>query len=176
MPRLQVHPHPDCPSCGSRDTRRLSTLYEEGTASFNISGFSWNGGIFAGGGTHSTQLAKRIAPPFRANPGACWIWAGLLGWLLAVIAHYAIGLTMVAIDVVFHPPLGIQFIMGTILQGLGPATVVAIILITLWAIRKQNQVNQQYDKEVYFPAYNQWERSYRCNRCGSVFDPANSNS
>ena len=62
-----------CPTCGSKDTQRLSTVYMSGISRFSAvtSGFGWAGGPAGGSGRtegiSQTQLSLFAAPPSKRS-------------------------------------------------------------------------------------------------------------
>jgi len=147
-----------CSSCQSDNAQKLSMVYENGISS--IDGHATTGGVGAGRGglgvgvarskvrgTQQTALSKKAAPPVKKR-------------LIRNAIFYVIGILIVPalINTVFN-------INNHTLQAIVGLAYIAVGGYYLFT-------NYTYNKNVWPPLYQQWDRQYMCQKCGTIFSPA----
>ena len=144
-----------CPTCGSENTRRLSTLDMAGVSQFSAvtSGFGWAGGPVGGSGwttgVSQTQMSAMAAPPTKKS---------YRGGILLLFGAPFIGPA--------------PFALLESLNGVRPyyehmavvAGTVLIIAALLWSGSAY-----VYNKRVWPRLYKQWHRRFLCLKCGMIF-------
>ena len=149
-----------CPTCGSENTQRLSTVYMSGVSRFSAvtSGFGWAGGPAGGSGrtegTTQTQLSLLAAPPekFRYWPGV-----GLIAVSPLLSALTAEGIRRIA--------GGFRLTLRFDDLATGSFFLLAIVafLLLMKAFR--------YNRRTWPMLLLRWNMSFTCSRCGRVFIP-----
>lgn len=160
LPLEPNHGGPACPKCGSTDTRHARAIHEEGMSNLHAStrgvGYGTGGlgvGVTQTNGTQQTNLSRRLAPPQRQDPGTPW---------LAFWAAVAVG--GVALVLALLNPEGAAVM--TFWAVFGSAAIVAILAYSTAQWRVGFNRNQLPRLQA------QWERTYRCQRCGTIFERA----
>ena len=134
-----------CPHCASTDARSLSFIYREGWslgthAAVNVaSAGDAASTVGAVGRTRSLSALPRAAAPPRKK--------NVIGWLVlaGVFAVYCLG-SLRAFD------------LTTI------ATASAAVLSASIA-----RIARRFNRTIFPDRFRRWQRSFRCDRCGSVF-------
>lgn len=136
-----------CPRCHSEDTRKLSLVWREGTAvvsstlaGLGAAGEGMGAGMARSEGVHRSLAAVGAAPPEPV--GTAGAIALLVFAAVMLVAAAAMGA---------HP-------------GPWVLAVVAGVAGGLWY-----RGASRYNTRVYPAERDQWERSFRCNRCEHVF-------
>jgi DNA-directed RNA polymerase subunit RPC12/RpoP len=133
----------DCPRCGSGDVRTFPVIWEDGTSRMSVGSAGYvAGGIAVArtGGTSQTLASTSAAPPEEKSNSL-------------VVTFLVIGLL-----VAFGSFSGGNIALGVV--GVFVAIVTGLIA----------RENDQYNSNVFPALVQQWERTYRCNRCGNVFE------
>src|SRR5215472_6279047 len=149
-----------CPNCNSTDLKKVSLVYQEGLFStvahtrFSAAFFGSSGPDFLIGkatthGFHQSVLSKRLNPPVK------WSYRKLIRWW--VVMFLSIGWIVFYINAVtknshavLSPPL-------TLFALLSAATL--LLLLVLFC---------RHNRTTYRRRYSQWERSFLCQRCGTL--------
>ena len=149
-----------CPKCNSTDLKKVSLAYQEGL--FCTVAHTRFGAIAVGGhgpdfvigkattrGVHQSVLSKRLNPPVRWSYRKLILWWALaflsIGWIL----FYTNAVTKNS-AAVLSPPLT--------LFGLLSAATFLLLLVLFW----------RHNQSTYKRRYSQWERSFLCERCGTL--------
>ncbi len=134
----------DCPACASQSTRKFNIVYEEGTTK----------GTSEGSSGHSTEhfsqtpLAKRCSPPDEPSPG------------------FLLGIVGFAISVWFAFKLGAVF--GSFWLGAITFFIAFVGLTFFWS-----RILARKAFVKYHTAYEQWQKSWICTKCGHSFVEGN---
>jgi len=149
-----------CPNCGSTDLKKVSLAYQEGlfyTAArtrLRAVGVGSCGPDFVIGkattrGFHQSVLSKQLTPPVK------WSYRKLILWW--VVVFLSIGWIVFYINTitknsaaVLSPPL-------VLWSGLSAITFL-LLLVLFW----------RHNQFAYKRRYSQWERSFLCQRCGTL--------
>ena len=152
--------HSRCPNCNSTDLKKVSLAYEEGLfctlahTRFRAAAVGGHGPDFLIGkattrGFHQSVLSKRLNPPVK------WSYRKLILWW--VLVFLSIGWIVFYMNTgaknsaaVLSPPL-------TLFALLSAATFL-LLLVLFW----------RHNQTTYKRRYSQWERSFLCQRCGTV--------
>lgn len=142
-----------CPRCENTQVRALALVHASGISTGRMSGvgLGGDGGAF-GAAVSSSQsaLSMSAAPPVAKRPRDAVIAAIALAGIAFMF------LSMLAEDPLADPALRMSTIVA-------PLAIVAAGVF--WASRRHS-----YMKATYAPALAQWQRSFLCDRCGSVFE------
>lgn len=149
-----------CPKCNGTDLKKVSLAYQEGLyrvdASTRLSAALVGGSgpdLAVGHATtqasHQSALSKRLTPPAKWSYRKVLFWSVLVfgcgGWLVFYVNTVATNATTV-----ISTPL--------VLFGLvGAVAVIGLVLLA----RKHNH-------SAYQRQYAAWDRSFICQRCGTV--------
>lgn len=154
-----------CPQCGSADATTLKMVVANGTSHSTSRGTAtgWVDGVGNQPGhtetfstaqrmTTMTAAAKEASPPSKRWNGIALIIIGIAvggfgGWIGHVLAADNIG----------TPPLNI-----------GIAAVAGAVLVLLGTVLATRDAT--YNRYEFPGALASWARSWRCNRCGTVFE------
>jgi hypothetical protein len=150
---------PQCPNCRSSELKKVSLAYQEGVSHLQghsrLRAFLFGGGggprFVAGRATISgkqrTELSRMLEPPVK------WSYTRL------VVRGVAVTFVAIGAGVVFvassTPPVSTLPI--KLYVFIAP---VIFLFLTFWVWR--------YNRIEYPLAYARWNRSYVCQRCGSV--------
>jgi len=155
LKRSEAHVQYSCPSCGSENTQRLSTVYMAGVSQFSAvtSGFGWAGG-FAGGsgwttGISQTQMSEMAAPPMKKS-----YRGGILLFLCAPFIGPAPFALLESLNGVRPLYEKMAVVTGTVL----------LITAFLWL-----GSTYVYNKQVWPRLCTEWHRRFVCLRCGMMF-------
>lgn len=165
-----------CTECRSREIRKLSAIYEEEVSETTMAGrYSQLGysnrrvqpalGTIRATGRVESRLAKAVAPPTKGSAGKKYehLAAAIAFFTLLILLHGLWSMFLVAIG--FEKDDSWVKLLSLISIPAMAIVVVAIaILLNLHA-----QANARYYKQVYLPAMSRWLHSYRCYRCGHIF-------
>jgi len=136
-----------CPQCNSDNTQKLSVVYEHGTQNIQTTGRTYGSGVGLGRGGFGVGLGSSTT--------------STKGKSQSIAAKNA------------APPDKKKIIIPLALMGAGLFTAFAIHGITglllvavggfiFWKF-------SQYNSNTYPPLMEQWQRSWLCNWCGSMF-------
>ncbi len=136
-----------CPHCHSDNIQKLSVVYEHGTQNIQTTGRTRGSGIgFGGGGLGAGIGSARTTTKGKSQSIAAKNAAPPdKKKIIIPIAMMGVGLLIIKFIHVFP---GLLFIAGG-----------GFIFWKFW----------QYNKNTYPPLYQQWQRSWLCNRCGEIF-------
>lgn len=154
-----------CPHCGSTDTTALKMVVANGTTRGITRGTTtgWIDGVGNQPGhtatfatiqstTTVTTAAKEASPPRKRFNGLALILIGIaIGGFGTWIGH------VLAVDNIGSPALNI-----------GIAAVSGAVLLLLGAVLAVRDTS--YNRDEYSGAFALWSRSWRCGRCGTVFE------
>ena len=149
-----------CPKCNSTDLKKVSLAHEEGL--LRNEGRTRLRAVVAGSGgpdlvvaratTHGTQqsaLSKKLAPPVKWSYLKVIRWSVLVflsaGWLVFYVNSVTTNATTVS-----SAPLT--------LFALISGAVFALLLFLVW----------KHNHSSYQTQYAQWDKSFICERCGTV--------
>jgi hypothetical protein len=149
-----------CPNCNSTDLKKVSLVYQEGL--FYTDAHTRFRAVAAGGhgpdlvigkattrGLHQSVLSKRLNPPVKWSYRKLILWWALAFFSIGWIVFYINAATKNS-DAVLSPPL-------TLFTLLSAASFL-LLLVLSWR-------NNQF---TYKRQYSQWERSFLCERCGTL--------
>ena len=163
---IPLPPPPDaqaqysCPTCGSENTQRLSTVYMAGVSQFSAvtSGFGWAGGPAGGSGwtegTSQTQLSLLAAPPKKRS---YWPGFGLIAVSPLLSALAAEGIRRISGQV------QLTFRFEDLATGSFFVLAIVAFLLLMRAFR--------YNRRTWPMLLLRWNMSFTCSRCGRVFIP-----
>ena len=138
-----------CNYCGSRNTRKLSAIYDEQTSisyeSGTIKGTNFRG-RFNNQIIHQTNLVRQIAPPTFPQ-----------GRKLEIIV---IAVTSFVVGMIIAMFLRMILIMDLAFWG--------AIAFCIYGIYKDFR-EVAAAKKIYQKRIKEWDKSYRCSHCGNVF-------
>jgi hypothetical protein len=153
-----------CPKCNSTDLRKVSIAHEEGL--FRNESWTRLGAVVVGSGgpdlvvgkattrgTHQSALSKKLAPPVK------WSYLKVIGWSVLVflsagwLVFYVNTVTTNATTVSSAPLTLFALIYGAIF---------ALLLFLVW----------RHNHSSYQTQYAQWDKSFICERCGTVSQQA----
>jgi hypothetical protein len=153
-----------CPKCNSTDLKKVSLAHQEGL--FRNEGRTRLRAVAVGGGgpdlvvgrgttrgTEQSALSKKLTPPVK------WSYLKLIGWSVLVflcagwLVFYVNTLTTNATIVSSAPLTAFGLVSG------------AVFVLLLFVVWKHNHSNYQTQ-------YAQWDKSFICERCGTVSQQA----
>jgi hypothetical protein len=156
LPRpADAHVQYSCPTCGSENTQRLSTVYMAGVSNFSavMSGFGWAGGPAGGSGSltgvSQTQISEMAAPPPKKR---------YRGALLLLLSSPFIGPAPFAL---LESLDGVRPIYEKMAVVLGTGFLIAALL---WL-----GSTYVYNKRVWPARCREWQRRFLCLRCATIF-------
>lgn len=140
----------NCPNCQSEQIRKLSVVYEEGLAQFNArteslatgsGGSAW--GTSATEGVSQTALSQKAAPPKKES-------------VIKLALMFFVGMFVFGIILSLFLEQG-SFLIGVLMLGYIAMAIFTLYKTFIYNIRE-------------FPGvYAEWQRSYMCMQCGTVF-------
>ncbi len=144
-----------CPTCGSQDAKTLKIINAQGTSkgSARTTGYLQNGGVasFSTSTSSSTSAARAAAAPRKKYNGIALIVIGLVvGVVLAWIGGQ-VGLS----------------VFGSVRSSMLMALIIGVVIVIIGVVVALRDTG--YNREVFPDALARWERSWQCQRCGSVF-------
>ncbi len=147
-----------CPNCSSADLKSLSVAVQQGRFSVNTRSRLRGVVVGAGGpdvvigrattrGVQQSDLSKKLGPPTK------WSYGKLILW--------SVGISFVALvvyvrSVMSHPGSASSFPV-TLYAVIFPV-VLAVLLAAVW----------RHNHSTYSREYAEWNRSFVCERCGTV--------
>ena len=152
-----------CSQCGSEDLKRLELIVEEGSstqvteAKGITRGAAGGGSLYASSSVRTTtqkisKLAEKVAPPRKKSP----LGSFFIGVVLAPIGAIVIGgLLSFVIDP--GPTLGGMIIF-----------LIAILIFVKFVLTAKRAAS--FNKNEFPAIYNSWKNSFRCGRCGEIFE------
>jgi hypothetical protein len=147
-----------CPSCNSSDLKSLSVAFQEGRFSVN-SGSRMRGVLVGEGGpnvvvgraktrgTQQSDLSKKFSPPAKWSYGKVVLWSAVISFV-ALVAYVR--------SVMSHP--GPASSLPVTLYAVIFPVVLVIVLAAIW----------RHNHSSYSREYDEWSRSFVCQRCGTV--------
>ena len=160
LKRSEAHVQYSCPSCGSENTQRLSTVYMAGVSQFSAvtNGFGWAGG-FAGGsgrteGVSQTHLSLTTAPPTKRR-----YWRGV--GLLALSPLFAALAAEVCRRIAGRLQLSLRF------EDLATTWFFLIVIAAILLLTR----TFLYNNRTWPRLLQLWNMSFHCSRCSRVFIP-----
>ncbi len=148
-----------CPSCGSADVKSVPLAYQEGVQAVQtrtrLSGIApgLDGpDVFTGAaltrGLHQTNLSKTLSPPAKWSYWKLVAWSAVI-WLGCLIVY--IHSVVSSVGVVSATP-------GKVFVFVSALAFIALLVLFGW------------HNFVVFPRrYMEWDRSFFCSRCGTVW-------
>lgn len=147
-----------CPNCHTSDLKKVSLVYHEGLSRvrtksrlrallFGDDGPNVIVGKAVMKGMYQTELSRALRPPKKWSYGKLLLWAGIVS---VVSLIFYTNTVMSSSSMVSALPVVVFGVIGT-----------AVLLAWVAVIWRHNQL-------VYPRAYDQWERSFVCQRCGAV--------
>ena len=150
-----------CPKCNSTDLKKVSLAYQEGL--YRSESRSRLRGVVVGGGgpdmvvgrtttqgSQQSALSRKLSPPVKWSYGKLVFWSVLVfvcgGWLVFYVNTITKNATTVT-----SPALTAYALI---------ASVIFVVLLLLVGRRNHS---------TYARGYADWDRSFVCQRCGTVF-------
>lgn len=165
-----------CTECRSPEIRKLSAIYEEEVSETTMAGrysqLNYGNrrvqsalGTMRATGRIESKLAKAVAPPTEGNAGKKYehLAMAIACFALLILLHSLWSMFLVAIG--FEKDDSWVKLLSVISIPIMAVVVVAIAIL----LNLRHRANAQYYKQVYLPAMTRWLRSYRCYRCGHIF-------
>lgn len=159
-----------CPNCESENVMRFSVAYQEGTRQIDariyqvgVQGNEWGAAVGKAKGTSQSLQAMNVAPPEKKKI-ASYLIDGIFG-LFFVPSFVAVIPFFVLTKIIGH-----SFKMRP--------SVVSAFLLTLYVLAviwycvyfaKHFYKRIQWNRNVYPRLYDDWQHTYYCRRCGTVF-------
>ena len=149
-----------CPNCSSTDLKKVSLAYQEGlfytAARTRLRAFAVGGcgpdliiGKATTRGFHQSVLSKRLTPPAKWSYRKLTLWWALVFLSIGWIIFYINTITKNS-AAVLSPPL-------VLWSGLSAVTFL-MLLVLFW----------RHNQSTHKRRYSQWERSFLCQRCGTL--------
>ena len=144
-----------CPTCGSENTQRLSTVHMAGVSKYSavISGCGWAGGPAGGSGwltgVSQTQISEMAAPPSKKR---------YRGAILLLISSPFLGPAPFAS---LESLNGVRPVYESAAVVLGTGFLIAALL---WLAS-----TYAYNRRVWPKRCREWHRRFLCLRCGMIF-------
>ena len=149
-----------CPQCGSRDLKKVSLAYQEGL--FQTQGSTRVQAALIGGsgpdlvlGRATTRTSLQSALSKQLSPPAKWSYLKVGSWSL--LAFLCVGWLIFYVNTVTTNATSILSAPGT-LFGLIAAGIFVLLLYLVW----------KHNHSAYRLQYTDWDRSFVCQRCGTV--------
>jgi len=154
-----------CPNCNSTDLKKVSLACQEGLFC-TVAHTRFRAGVVGGHGPdlvigkattrgfHQSVLSKQLNPPVKWSYRKLILWWALAFLSIGWIVFYINTITKNSGAVLSHPLTLFTFI---------AAATFLLLLVLFW---RHNQTTHKR-------RYSQWERSFLCQRCGSVTEPYN---
>jgi hypothetical protein len=149
-----------CPKCNSTDLKKVSLIYQEGLYRSNAR-TRLSAALVGGGGpdllvgratteaSHQSALSKQLSPPAK------WSYLKVVSW--SILAFLCVGWIVFYVNTVVTnsstvPSLPLTFF------ALLSAVIFAFLLFLVW----------KHNHSTYRTRYAEWDRSFVCQRCGTV--------
>jgi hypothetical protein len=153
-----------CPKCNSTDLKKVSIAHEEGLfrseGRTRLSAVAVSGGgpdLVVGRattrGTEQSALSKKLTPPVK------WSYLKVIGW--SVLAFLCLGWLVFYVNTVTTNATTVSsapLTLFALIYG-------AIFALLLFLVRRHNHSSYQTQ-------YAQWDKSFICERCGTVSQQA----
>ena len=149
-----------CPNCRSIDIKKVSLVYQEGLQ--RVSTRTRVRGVVVGSdgpdvvvgrattkGTQQTEISKTLSPPKK------WSYLKLLGWSL--LGFLSLGWVVFYVNTITNNSSSVSSLPLTVFAVLSVCLFVALCFL-YW-----NHNNSTYPRQ-----YARWDRSFICERCGTV--------
>ena len=153
-----------CPKCNSTDPKKVSLAHEEGL--FRSEGRTRVSAVVAGSGgpdlvvgrattrgTEQSALSKKLTPPLK------WSYLKVIGW--SVLVFLSAGWLVFYVNTVTTNATTVSSARLT-LFALIYAAILALLLFLVW----------RHNHSSYQTKYAQWDKSFICERCGTVSQQA----
>lgn len=138
-----------CPKCQSGNARKLSLIYQENVfntksrTTHRINGSLFHSAVSHRSGTSVSLLGKSVAPPMAPSR--------MHGIPKIIVLWFLVSL--------FAPLRNL----------LAPVSYLLLLFLLIYLIVKQVRKNRQYFN-IYPQLKRQYDNSYLCQRCGTVFE------
>jgi hypothetical protein len=152
-----------CPNCKSTDLKKVSLAYQEGLQ--RVSTRTRLRGVVVGSdgpdvvvgrattkGTQQTEISKALTPPKK------WSYGKFLGWSL--LLFLSVGWIVFYVNNITKNASSVSWVPLTIYAVLSIGVFVAVVLV-YW----------KHNHSAYPRQFGQWDRSFICQRCGTVSQP-----
>jgi len=149
-----------CPNCNSTDLKKVSLAYQEGLSRLNAN--TRIRGVVVGSdgpdvvvgrattkGTHQTEISKVLTPPKKWSSSKLIAWSMLVFLSLGWIVFYVNTVTKNSSSVSSAPLM---------IYSLLSAGVFVVLCLSYW----------KHNHSAYPAQYALWNRSFICERCGTV--------
>jgi len=149
-----------CPKCNSTDLKKMSLVYEEGAFRTEAQ-TRMRAAVVGGGGadvvmgrastraSHQSALSKRLSPPVK------WSYLKVVGW--SVLLFVCVGWLVFYVNTVTTNATTVSSAALTLFVSISAG----IFALLLFLARRHNH-------SIYETQYAQWDRSFICERCGTV--------
>ena len=149
-----------CPNCNSTDLKKVSLAYQEGLfhtvahPRFSAAAVGGHGpdliiGKATTRGFHQSVLSKQLNPPVKWSYRKLFLWWALVFLSIGWIILYINAVTKNS-HAVWSPPLALFALLS--------ADTFLLLLVLLW----------RHNQSTHKRRYCQWERTFLCQRCGTV--------
>jgi hypothetical protein len=151
-----------CPNCRSADLKKISLAYQEGLQ--RVRTRTRIRGVVVGSdgadvvlgrattkGIQQTEISKTLTPPKK------WSYPVLFGW--SVLVFLSVGWVVFYVNAVTKNSMSVSSVPLTIYTVLSAGVFVALILV-YW----------KHNHYTYARQFGRWDRSFICQRCGTVSD------
>jgi hypothetical protein len=153
-----------CPHCGNEHTASVPMYYASGTSrteAFSVYvGTHTNYGLVPTIARTQTLAARQLAPPSKKRSQV--IGFSILGLMLMLL------FPMLAV-IVFHDQREWAGMEPSFVLGF--TAVVGLMVGIIGAVRSRKSA-RAYNETVWWPLYEEWQASFLCERCGTVFRPS----
>ena len=149
-----------CPNCNGTNLKKLSLAYQEGTSRLNAR--TRLRGVVVGSdgpdlvvgrattkGTQQTDVSRALTPPKK------WSYRKLFGW--SVLVFLSVGWIVFYVNTITKNTSSVSSVPLTIYAVLC-AGVFVVLFLLYW----------EHNHSTYPRQYVRWNRSFLCQRCGSV--------
>ena len=149
-----------CPNCNGTNLKKLSLAYQEGTSRLNAR--TRIRGVVVGSdgpdvvvgrattkGTHQTEISKVLTPPKK------WSYSKLIAW--SILVFLSLGWIVFYVNIITKNTSCVSSVPLTIYAVLC-AGVFGVLFLLYW----------KHNHSTYPRQYVQWNRSFICERCGTV--------
>jgi hypothetical protein len=149
-----------CPNCKGTDLKKVSLAHQEGLQ--RVSTHTRLRGVVVGSdgpdvvvgrattkGTQQTEISKALAPPTK------WSYLKLIGW--SVLVFLSFGWVVFYVNAITKNSLSVSSVPLTIYALVSAGIFVALFL-----------VYSKHNQSIYPRVYAQWDRSFICERCGTI--------
>jgi hypothetical protein len=158
-----------CPNCGSERTRTLPIIHASGTSTVRLTSIyvdtDEDVGVIPSYGKSQTAAARMAAPPAKKEA----VTAGFFGWILLSAL-----LCFIALFVYFINQSGNESEQAD--QQLWAIGILFSVWLVSWIIPliPRMQTAREYNENTLPKLMREWEQSFACERCGTIFLPEGS--